>query len=56
MNPVYISAIAVLCGSLIGALVSIETTWLTQHHVGTRPVRPHPVGGIEALANVDILR
>jgi hypothetical protein len=44
MNPVYISAIAALCGSLIGAL-SIETTWLTQHHVGTRPVRPHPLGG-----------
>ena len=32
MTSAYISAIAALCGSVIGALVSIVTTWLTQHH------------------------
>ena len=32
MTSAYISAIAALCGSVIGALVSIATTWLTQHH------------------------
>ncbi len=32
MTPAYISAIAALCGSIIGALVSIATTWLTQRH------------------------
>jgi len=32
MTSAYISAIAALCGSIIGALVSIATTWLTQHH------------------------
>lgn len=31
-DSAYISAIAALCGSIIGALVSIATTWLTQHH------------------------
>ena len=32
MTSAYISAIAALCGSVIGSLVSIATTWLTQHH------------------------
>lgn len=32
MNPAYISAIAALCGSAIGALASLGTTWLTQRH------------------------
>jgi hypothetical protein len=32
MTSAYISAIAALCGSVVGALVSIATTWLTQHH------------------------
>ena len=31
MNPAYISALAALCGSSIGALASFATTWLTQH-------------------------
>jgi len=32
MTSAYISAVAALCGSIIGALVSIATTWLTQRH------------------------
>ena len=32
MNPAYISAIAALCGSAIGALASLATSWLTQRH------------------------
>ena len=32
MNPAYMSAIAALCGSAIGALASVGTTWLTQHY------------------------
>lgn len=30
MNAAYISALAALCGSAIGALASFATTWLTQ--------------------------
>jgi hypothetical protein len=36
MNAAYISAIAALCGSVIGALASFATTWLTQHHQDER--------------------
>ena len=32
MDPGYISAIAALSGSAIGAMASFGTTWLTQHH------------------------
>lgn len=32
VSSAYISAVAALCGSIIGALVSIATTWLSQHH------------------------
>ena len=32
MNPAYISAISALCGSAIGALASLASTWLTQRH------------------------
>ncbi len=32
MNPAYISALSALFGSAIGALASLATTWLTQHH------------------------
>ena len=32
MNSAYISAISALCGSAIGALASLATTWLTQCH------------------------
>ena len=32
MNPATISAISALAGSAIGALASLATTWLTQHH------------------------
>jgi len=32
MSPAYISAIAALCGSAIGALASLATTWLAQRH------------------------
>jgi hypothetical protein len=32
VNPAYISAISALIGSAIGALASLLTTWLTQHH------------------------
>src|SRR5215469_2435701 len=32
MNPAYISALSVLCGSGIGALASIATTRLSQRH------------------------
>ena len=32
MNPAYISAISALCGSAIGALASLATSWLTQRH------------------------
>ncbi len=31
MNPAYLSALSALAGSLIGALASFSTTWLTQH-------------------------
>ena len=37
MNPAYISAISALCGSAIGALASLASSWLTQrHHDETR--------------------
>jgi hypothetical protein len=32
VNPAYISAISALCGSAIGALASLATTWLSQRH------------------------
>jgi hypothetical protein len=32
MNPAYISALSALFGSVIGALASLATTWLTQRH------------------------
>jgi hypothetical protein len=32
VNPAYISAISALCGSAIGALASLATSWLTQRH------------------------
>ena len=32
MNPATISAVSALSGSAIGALASVATTWLTQHH------------------------
>ncbi|MGP0092103.1 MAG: hypothetical protein ACLPKB_19410 [Xanthobacteraceae bacterium] len=32
VNPAYVSAISALCGSAIGALASIATTWLTQRY------------------------
>ena len=31
MNPAYLSALSALAGSMIGALASFSTTWLTQH-------------------------
>ena len=31
MSPAYLSALSALAGSLIGALASFSTTWLTQH-------------------------
>ena len=31
MNPAYLSAFSALAGSMIGALASFSTTWLTQH-------------------------
>ena len=36
MNPGYITAIAVICGSLIGALGSTFTTWIIQTHQSRR--------------------
>jgi hypothetical protein len=32
MDAAYISALSALSGSAIGALASVATTWLTQHH------------------------
>jgi hypothetical protein len=32
LNPAFISAMSALIGSAIGALASVTTTWLTQHH------------------------
>ncbi len=32
MNPATLSALSALAGSAIGALASVATTWLTQHH------------------------
>lgn len=32
MNPAYISAISALCGSAIGALAALGTSWLTQRY------------------------
>ena len=32
MNPAYISALSALFGSMIGAVASLATTWLTQRH------------------------
>ena len=34
MNVAYISALAALAGSALGALASFATTWLTQHYQG----------------------
>jgi hypothetical protein len=34
LNPATISALSALTGSAIGALASVATTWLTQHHQG----------------------
>jgi Xaa-Pro aminopeptidase len=31
MDPAYISALAALAGSIIGGLMSLATSWLTQH-------------------------
>jgi hypothetical protein len=39
MNPAYISALSALSGSAIGALASLATTWLTQHHQDERRQR-----------------
>ena len=43
MNAASISAIAALCGSMIGALASSATTWLTQHHQDERRRRERMV-------------
>jgi hypothetical protein len=32
VDPTYLTAIAALSGSAIGALASLATTWMTQHH------------------------
>jgi hypothetical protein len=39
MNPAYISALSALFGSAIGALASLASTWLTQHHQDERRQR-----------------
>jgi hypothetical protein len=32
MNPAHITAISILCGSAMGAVASLVTTWLTHRH------------------------
>ena len=39
MNPAYISALSALFGAAIGALASLASTWLTQHHQDARRQR-----------------
>jgi hypothetical protein len=47
MNPAYISAIAALCGSAIGALAALGTTWLTQRHQDERRRQTQEIGRLE---------
>jgi hypothetical protein len=49
MNTAYISAIAALCGSVIGALASFATTWLTQHHQDERRRRSQEIARRERM-------
>jgi hypothetical protein len=49
MNAAYISALAALCGSVIGALASFATTWLTQHHQDERRRRSQEIARRERI-------
>jgi hypothetical protein len=49
MNAASISAIAALCGSMIGALASFATTWLTQHHQDERRRRSQEIARRERM-------
>lgn len=49
MNAAYISAIAALAGSAIGALTSLVTTWLAQHSQARATLRAQDRARREAL-------
>lgn len=49
MNPAYISAVAALLGSALGALASLATTWLTQRHQEEARQRAQEVARRERL-------
>lgn len=49
MDPTLISALAVLGGSLVGALTSIASTWLTQQHQDRRELLGKHYADREAL-------
>ena len=49
MNVAYISALAALAGSALGALASFATTWLTQHYQGEMQRRSQESGRREKL-------
>jgi hypothetical protein len=49
MDPGYVSALAALCGSAIGAMASFATTWLTQHSQDRTQQRQREIGRREQL-------
>ena len=49
MDPAYISALAALSGSAIGAMASLATTWLTQHAQDRAQQRQRELGRREKL-------
>jgi hypothetical protein len=49
MDAAYVSALAALCGSAIGAMASFATTWLTQHAQNRAQQRQRELGRREKL-------
>lgn len=49
MDPVSISALSVLGGSLVGALTSLVSTWLTQKHLDRRELLGKQLADRESL-------
>jgi hypothetical protein len=49
MNSAYLSALSALGGSLVGGLISIATTWLTQRYQADAGRRAHDQAQLEDL-------
>ena len=49
MNTTIITAIGAVCGSLLGAAVTIVTTWITQRTQTLRAEREEKLRGLETL-------